>query len=168
MEAMEALLTRRSIRKYTNQPVPEQLVKHLLEAAMCAPSARNQQAWQYLVIRDKARLAELQQVHPNVPSSGAALAIVVCGDTAAETAPGYWVQDCSAATQNLLLAAHASGLGGVWSGVYPREEKVAALRRLFALPEHVVPLSVIAIGYPAESKGRQERYDTKKVHFDQW
>jgi len=168
MEAMEALLTRRSIRKYTNQPVPEQLIKHLLEAAMCAPSACNQQSWRFLVIREKAKLAELQHVHPNVPSSGAALAVVVCGDTAAETAPGYWVQDCSAATLNLLLAAHASGLGAVWSGVYPREEKVAALRRLLALPENIIPLSVIAMGYPAESRGRQERYDSKKVHLDRW
>ena len=168
MEAMEALLTRRSIRKYTSQPVPEQLVKHLLEAAMCAPSARNQQAWQFLVIRDRAKLVELQQVHPNVPSSGAALAIVVCGDLAAETAPGFWVQDCAAATENLLLAAHASGLGAVWSGVYPREERVDALRKLFHLPDSFVPLSVIAIGYPAESKGRQERYSSSKVHFDHW
>lgn len=168
MDAMEAILTRRSIRQFTNQPVPEQLVKHLLEAAMCAPSARNQQVWRFLVIRDKAKLAELQQVHPNVPASGAALAVLVCGDLAAETAQGFWVQDCAAATQNLLLAAHASGLGAIWSGVYPREERVANLKRLFGLPENIVPLSVLAIGYPAESKGRQERYDAKKVHFDRW
>ena len=140
MEAIEALLTRRSIRKFTNQPVPEQLVKHVLEAAMCAPSARNQQAWQFLVIRDRAKLVELQQVHPNVPSSGAALAIVVCGDLSAETSPGFWVQDCAAATENLLLAAHALGLGSVWVGIYPVEESVAGLRRLVGLPAHVVPL----------------------------
>lgn len=168
MEAMEALLTRRSIRKFTNQPVPEQLVKHLLEAAMCAPSAHNQQAWQFLVIRERARLVELQQLHPHVPSSGAALAVLVCFDHSAEKSPGFWPQDCAAATENLLLAAHASGLGAVWSGVYPREESVATMRRLYALPEHITPFAVIAIGYPGESKGRQERYDSKKVHFDRW
>jgi nitroreductase len=168
MEAMEAILTRRSIRKYTTRPVAEQLIKHLLEAAMCAPSARNQQSWQFLVIRERAKLDRLHEVHPNVPSAGAPLAILVCGDLSVEASPGFWVQDCSAAVENLLLAAHASGLGAVWSGVYPREERVAAVRALFELPEHIMPLAVLAIGYPAEEKGRQERYDSKKVHFDRW
>jgi nitroreductase len=169
MDAIQAILSRRSIRKYTSQPVSEVTVKELLQAAMAAPSAGNQQPWHFVVIRDRQILAEIPRVHPHssmVPS--AQLAILVCGDLQREKHGGYWVQDCSAATQNLLLAAHAKGLGAVWLGVYPREDRVTGLRKLAGLPQHVVPLALIPIGYPAEDKPRAERYDPSRVHQDGW
>jgi nitroreductase len=169
VEAIEAILTRRSIRKYTDLPVPDATVQELLEAAMSAPSAGNQQPWQFVVIRDRQTLQKVPSVHPYASMvPGAALAILVCGDLHLETHQGYWVQDCSAATQNLLLAAHAQGLGAVWLGVYPREDRVSGLRSLLRLPEHVVPLALIAIGYPDQAKPRAERYDPARVHKDRW
>ncbi len=166
---MRAILSRRSIRKYTSQPVSEATVEELLQAAMAAPSAGNQQPWHFVVIRDRQVLAQIPQVHPYssmVPS--AQLAILVCGDLQRERHTGYWVQDCSAATQNLLLAAHAKGLGAVWLGVYPREDRMAGLRKMIGLPQHAVPLALIAIGYPAEDKPPAERYDPSRVHQDGW
>jgi nitroreductase len=163
MDAMEAILTRRSIRKYTAQAVPDELVKELLKAAMSAPSAGNQQDWQFVVVRSRQMLEELGRVHPHAPVTGAPLVILVCGDLQRESHKGFWMQDCAAATQNLLLAAHANGLGAVWCGCYPREERAAGLRKLLGLPEHVVPLALVVIGYPAETKERQDRYDPAKV-----
>jgi nitroreductase len=169
MDAVEAILTRRSIRKYTAEPVSDELAKELLEAAMAAPSAGNQQPWQFVVIRDRQLLSEIPSIHSYssmVPQ--AALAILVCGDRQLARMPEYWVQDCSAATQNLLLAVHAKGLGAVWLGVYPREERVAAFRQLLGLPEHVIPMALVAIGHPAEHKPRGDRYDPARVHADGW
>ncbi len=169
MDAIQVILSRRSIRKYTAQPVREATVEELLRAAMAAPSAGNQQPWHFVIIRDRQILAEIPRVHPYssmVPD--AQVAILVCGDLQREKHVGYWVQDCSAATQNMLLAAHAKGLGAVWLGVYPREERVAGLRRLVGLPQHVIPLALIPIGYPAEDKPPADRYDTSRVHQDGW
>ena len=169
MEAMEAILSRRSIRKYTAQPVSEALVKEILVAAMAAPSAGNEQPWQFIVMRSRQTMDQVPQIHPySQMIKEAPLAILVCGDLKLEKHPGYWVQNCSAATENLLLAAHARGLGTVWLGVYPREERVAGLRKLLGLPEHVVPFALIPVGYPAETKPRSERYDAAKVHLDRW
>ncbi len=163
MEAMEGILTRCSIRRYTAQDVPEQWIPELLRAAMSAPSAGNQQDWYFVVVRSRRMLDDLARVHPHAPVAGAPLAIVVCGDLQRESHKGFWVQDCAAATQNLLLAAHARGLGAVWCGCYPREERVVALRQVLALPEDVVPLALVVIGYPAERKVREDRYDPAKV-----
>ena len=169
MDAMEAILSRRSIRKYTAEPVPEPQIKELLEAAMSAPSAANQQDWQFVVINERQILDEVPKLHPySQMLREAPLAILVCGDEHLETNKGYWIQDCSAATQNLLIAAHAIGLGAVWLGIYPREDRVAALRELLGIPEHVIPLSLISIGYPAEQKPRADRFDASRVHYNRW
>jgi nitroreductase len=169
MDAIEAILTRRSIRKYTAEPVSDAVAKDLLEAAMAAPSAGNQQPWHFVIIRDSQILVQIPSVHPYssmVPQ--ASLAILVCGDQRLEKHSGYWVQDCAAATQNLLLAAHARGLGAVWLGVYPREDRVAGLRKLLGLPESVTPLALISVGYPAERKPKADRYNPARVHTDGW
>lgn len=163
MDAMEAILTRRSIRRYKAQPVADELVKELLQAAMSAPSAGNQQDWYFVVVRNRRVLDELAAAHPHAPLQTAPLAILVCGDALRETHQGFWPQDCAAATQNLLLAAHARGLGAVWCGCYPREPRVAALRKVLGLPAHIHPLSLVVIGYPAEHKSREDRYDPAKV-----
>lgn len=169
MDAMEAILSRRSIRHYTNQPIPNEIIKELLRAAMSAPSAGNQQPWQLIVINERQMLDQIPKAHPySSMLRQASVGILVCGDQKLETNKGYWIQDCSAATQNILLAAHAQGLGAVWLGIYPREERVAALRELLSLPEHVVPLALVSVGYPAEQKPPADRYDAARVHYNRW
>ena len=169
MDAMEAILTRRSVRKYTSQTVSDDLVKKLLEAAMAAPSAGNEQPWHFVVITDRAALDEIPKFHEySQMLKEAPAAILVCGDETLEKYQGYWVQDCSAATENLLLAAHALGLGAVWLGVYPIEERVDATRVLLNLPAHVIPFAIIALGYPAEPTGPADRYDSSRVRHNTW
>jgi len=169
METLEAIFTRRSIRAYTSQPVPADVIEHLLRAGMQAPSAGNQQAWQFVAITDRPQLNALAEVLPyGKMLTTAPLGIIVCGDLALEKSQGYWVQDCSAATQNILLAAHAQGLGAVWLGVYPREDRVGDVRKALGIPETVIPLCAIAVGYPAEQKPRADRYDATRVHHNTW
>ena len=169
MEAMDAILSRRSIRKYTEQPVPDDAIDELLKAAMSAPSAGNQQPWQFVVIRERGILDEIPKYHPySAMLKEASVAVLVCGDLKSERHKGYWVQDCSAATQNLLVAAQAKGLGAVWLGVHPREDRVAGIRKVLGLPEHVVPLSLVPVGHKGEEKPPANRYDASKVHHDGW
>ena len=167
MDALEAIFTRRSIRAYTSEPVSEEDVKIILEAAMNAPSANNRQPWHFIVVDDRSKLDAIMEVHPySKMLAQAPLAIVVCGDT--KVSSSYWQQDCSAATENLLLAARALGLGTVWLGVYPREDRVNGISRIFQLPAHVKPLAVVAVGHPAEEKGRVDRWQEERVHRNQW
>lgn len=169
MDTLEAIFTRRSIRVYTGQPVPGELIEKLLRAGMQAPSAGNQQAWQFLAITEPTQLNALADVLPyGKMLTTAPLGLVVCGDLDHEKSKGYWVQDCSASTQNILLAAHALGLGAVWLGVYPREQRVEAVRQLLGIPESAIPLCAIAVGYPAEQKERADRYDAGRVHHNRW
>ena len=169
MDMLDAIFTRRSIRKYTDRTVPDEMVSRLLKAAMAAPSAGNGQAWQFIVIRDRALLDAIPKFHPySAMLKYASVAILICGDLTLEKIKGYWVQDCSAATQNLLLAATAAGLGAVWTGVYPMEDRVAGMRQLLDLPEHVIPLSLVPVGFPAEQPGRADRFDQARIHHDRW
>ena len=169
MDAFDAIYNRRSIRSYTDQPVGQDVIEDLLRAAMAAPSAGNQQPWQFVVIDDRRILDAIPEYHEySAMLKQAPLAIVVCGDARLAKLEGYWAQDCSAATQNLLLAAHASGLGAVWLGVYPREERVAAVRQVLGIPETVVPLNLISIGHPAEEKEPRTQYDESRVHRERW
>ena len=169
MDAMDAILFRRSIRKYTTQPVSDETIEELLQAAMSAPSAGNEQPWQFVVIKERELLDEIPNFHQH---SGmlreAPVAILVCGDKRLEKYPEYWIQDCSAATQNILVAVQAKGLGAVWLGIYPVENRVTGLRKLLGLPEDVTPFSLISIGYPAEQKPPSDRYDASRVHHDHW
>jgi nitroreductase len=169
MDVLEAIRTRRSIRKYLNQPVPEELMQELLAAAMQAPSARNQQPWQFVVIDDRAILAEIPTFMPNAAMAGSApLAILVCGDLDLEKSEGYWVVDCAAAVENMLLAAHALGLGAVWCGVYPREPRMEGLRRLIGLPQNVIAHSLVVLGYGAEQVAAENRYRPERVRRNHW
>ncbi|MDQ7798577.1 MAG: nitroreductase family protein [Candidatus Edwardsbacteria bacterium] len=166
---MKAIMTRRSIRSYTGRKVTEAQIKKLLEAAMNAPSACNQQAWQFVVVSDRETLTAITKIHPYAQMlKQASCAIVVCGDIKAEQCKDYWVQDCSAATQNILLAAHALGLGAVWLGVYPRMDRLKDLQKLLGMPKSIMPLSVISIGYPKIKAKPVKRYSAKKVHHDKW
>jgi nitroreductase len=169
VDAIEAILSRRSIRRYNPQPVPEGVVKQLLEAAMSAPSAGNERPWQFVVITDRRTLDEIPGFHPYAEMvKEASVAILVCGDLRLEKYKDHWVQDCSAATQNLLLAAHAKGLGAVWVGIYPTEDRILRMRKLLGLPRHVVPLCLVPVGHPAERVPHEERYDASRVHQDRW
>lgn len=165
---MKAILERRSIRKYTDEPVSEVDLKDLLQAAMSAPSAHNKQPWEFIVVKDRQLLIEITKAHPySKMLMEAPMAIIVCGDQTREYS-GFWVQDCSAATENILIAARDKGLGSVWLGVYPREKMVEDIRKIFNIPGDVIPLNIIAIGHPAEEKEPADRYDESKVHLNKW
>jgi nitroreductase len=169
METLEAIHTRRSIRKYRDQPVPDEMIRKLLAAAMSAPSARNAQPWQFVILDKGELLAEAARVNPNAHMAAhAPVAILVCGDLTLEKSPGYWPQDCAAAVQNLLLAAHALGLGAVWTGIYPRENRVEGFRRLLDLPENVIPHCLVVLGYPAEQPASKDRFRPDRVHRNHW
>ena len=169
MDAVKAILTRRSIRKYTKEKIPMEIIRELIEAAVSAPSAGNQQLWQFIVIDDKNIMNKVPDFHPQAKLiQGADKAILISGDLNLEIAKGYWVLDCGAATQNLLLAAHAKGLGACWLGIYPRDKRVEEIRKLLNIPESVVPFSLVALGYPAEEKGKVERYNEERVHYNKW
>jgi nitroreductase len=165
---MDCIMTRRSIRQYTDQPVPEEVETQLLRAAMAAPSAKNQQPWHFVVVRDRTLLEAISEASPySGMTRNAQLAIVVCA-AIDEKDPGYWPQDCSAATENLLLAANALGLGAVWLGFYPLADRVVKMRALLDIPEHIVPFSVVPLGYPAEHPAPADRFDAQRIHRDRW
>jgi len=169
MDALECIHTRRSIRKYLDKDVPDDLIKQILEAAMTAPSAGNQQPWQFVVITDRILLDKIPEFHEYAQMCKEAhLAILVCADISSLRHEGMWEQDCSAATQNILLAAHALGLGAVWCGVYPRELKMKGFTQLLKIPEKIIPFSLIPIGYTTQKSGRVERYNKEKIHNNNW
>ncbi len=164
---IQTIFARRSIRQYSGEPVSRTDIQTLLEAAMAAPSASDRKPWQFVVVTDRQTLDALADAHPHGKMLyQAPLCISVCGDlTEMER---YWVQDCSAATENLLLAATALGLGAVWLGVFPRGGRVADVRRILGLPEHITPLNLISIGHPAETKEPRTQYDPARVHWERW
>jgi nitroreductase len=166
---MDAIFRRRSVRKYTSQDVTEEEVARLLRAAMAAPSAGNEQPWQFVVVRQRDTLRAITEFHEYAAMLlEAPVAIVVCGDLRLEKHKGFWVQDCSAAVQNILVEATDMGLGSVWLGVHPRERRVAGLRKLLGLPEEVIPLAVVALGHAGEEKAPADRYEARRVHHEKW
>lgn len=172
METLEAIKTRRSIRRYKDEAVPDDVLRELLEAGMSGPSGANNKPWQFIIIDNPEILRNI----PDAPSGAsfapdAPLAILVCGDL--ESYPGLtkkfldvWIIDSSIAAQNILLAAHGKGLGAVWTGVYPMDERVDGMRKLLKLPENIMPLALLIIGYPAEDLPVEDRYDASKVHYN--
>ncbi|MHB8837267.1 MAG: nitroreductase family protein [Candidatus Methylomirabilia bacterium] len=167
--ALDWIQTRRSIRKYTAEPVSEADVTELLAAAMAAPSAGNQQPWHFIVIRERSVLNAIPGFHPHASMAlQAPVGILVCGDQSLEKHAGYWVQDCAAATENLLLAANVKGLGAVWCGVYPRTERVEGFTRLLQIPARVTPFAFVPVGHPGESKPPGRRYNPERVHHERW
>ncbi|MBM4396632.1 MAG: nitroreductase family protein [Deltaproteobacteria bacterium] len=169
MDVIEAIRTRRSIRRFKRDPVPPEAVRQLLEAMFVAPSAGDQRPWHFVVLDDRATLDAVPAFHPHARMLlGAPLAILVCGDPSLETHKGYWVQDCGAATENLLLAAHGLGLGACWLGVHTRPAREQGLRDLLGIPEHVVPYALVAIGVPDEPAGFEDRWDDARIHRNRW
>ena len=168
LEAMEAIMSRRSIRRYIDKKIPEEIVTKLLEAAMNAPSAHNRQPWHFIVIDDRETLKKIPEYHQySKMLEQASHAIVVLGDNNIQTTD-FWIHDCSAATENILIAANALGLGAVWLGVHPSEALIEGTRKLFNIPAHVTPLGIISLGYPEEIKPPRKNYNPERVHRNKW
>lgn len=169
MQILETVLNRRSIRAYTDEPVPRETIERLLAAAMSAPSAADEQPWQFIVIDDPHILENIPGVHPFTPGSGhAPAAVLICGDLSLLRTPGFWVQDCAAAAENLLLAAHGIGLGAVWMAVFPLEDRIRGFRTLFSLPDHIVPFALVPVGHPAEEVPPADRFCEDRIHYNGW
>ena len=166
-ESIQTIFSRRSIRKYTQEPVSEKDLQTLLEAGMAAPSASNRKPWHFVAITERETLDALAEAHRyGKMLFQAPLCIAVCGDEA--VSERFWVQDCSAATENILLAAAALGLGAVWLGVHPSKERVKDVKEILGIPGAVTPLNLISIGHPAEEKAPRTQYDESRVHHDKW
>ena len=169
MDVIEAIKTRRSIRKYINKTIPVKIVNELIELGMCAPSAGNEKPWHFTVITDKKILNSIPNFHPHSNMlRDASLAILVCFDINLEKHKKMAVQDCSAATENILIAANAKKLGAVWLGIYPREERIKGMREILNLPENIIPFSLISLGYPAEKKNIKNEFDFNRIHKNKW
>lgn len=165
------IMTRTSIRQFTDQPIAKDTLDILVKSGMAAPSAMNAQPWAFVVVTEKEVIDSLNVVKPWFNLKTATAAIIVCGDLAkTKEGPGqeYWVQDCSAVTENILLAAHALGLGAVWCGVYPIPETVQGVTNVLNLPENVIPLNVITLGYPAENPEPKDKFKPENIHYQRW
>ncbi len=170
-DAITAILTRRSIRDYTPHPVPEGLIRLLLEAGMSAPSAFDERSTEFVVINDRHILDEIQKFNPKrLQLKKATVAIMVCGNQAKEKnkGQGFWQLDGAVASENILIAANALGLGAVWTAIYPFQDRIPKVQKMLNLPEQVIPLNIIPIGYPAERKLRENLYDPSRVHTNHW
>ena len=170
-EKLELIFSRRSIRAYEDRPVSEELVRDLLEAGMAAPSAVCKDPWRFIIVRDREMLGRISDGLPNGKMlASAGVGIVVGGDLreAHDRQLSYLLQDCSAAIENILLAAHALGLGACWLGVHPREDRIHHVRSLLGMPEDIVPVSIISLGWPGEHKEPRTRYLESRVHKERW
>ena len=169
---MNTIFKRTSVRKYTDKPITKEQTELLLKAAMAAPSARNCQPWEFVVINKKETLLGITDFLPNaVMLKQAPLAIAVCGNKtkiSLELAEDVWAQDCAAATQNILLEATELGLGSVWIGIYHKKHAREGLSEILLLPDYIVPFSVIAIGYPAEKAEPKDKFNKQKIHYEKW
>jgi nitroreductase len=168
-ERLGFIFGRRSIRAYTSEPVGDETVRKLLEAAMAAPSAAARDPWRFIVVKNRKTLGKIADALPfGMMLASAALGIVVCGDLEAthDKQLSYLLQDCAAAIENLLLCAHALGLGACWLGVHPREQRVESLREIFRLEKKMIPVACIAIGHPAETKEPRTRFNPDYVRFE--
>lgn len=169
---METILNRTSIRSYTDKVVEPEKVEQLLRAAMAAPTAVNKQPWVFVVVTQRELLDSLAVRLPYAKMlESVSTAIVVCGNldkALLEVNQAYWVQDCSAASQNILLAAQSMGLGAVWTGVFPREDRIADVRGVLNIPLNLVPLNVIPVGYPKGDVTPKDKWNSENIHYNKW
>lgn len=169
MELDTAIETRRSIRRFTPELVSRHVLGTVLRAAMQAPSARDERPWHFVVISERSTLDRIAEWHPDAKMLFTVqTAIAVCGELTNNTRIHYWLCDCACATQNLLLSAHANGLGAVWVGIYPVEERMELVRDLLRLPKDVVPLNIIPLGYPGETRELASHFDPGRVHYERF
>lgn len=169
MDLFDAILTRRSIRRYSTEKIDQEIVNKIIKAGMYAPSAVNKQPWHFIVFENKQTMQSITNIHKNASMLlDATKAILICFDETLQHDQGYGPIDCSAATQNMLLAAHALGIGACWVGIYPRHNRIEALNSIFELPKNVIPFAVISLGYPAEKKEIPDRFKPEKIHYEKW
>lgn len=171
MEVYEAILTRRSVRTYDTRPVSPEIIKKIAGAGMCSPSARNNRPWEFIAITDRSILSRLSKVRPFwAMLNGAGAAIVVVNDNRTYTSPttAFSVQDCAAATENILLAAHGEGLGAVWLGLYPLKEEQDMVRDILEIPANIIPFSIISLGYPAVRVKGKDCFEEEKLHWNSY
>lgn len=168
---IENIMTRTSIRQFTSQPISKDTIETILKAGMAAPSAMNKQPWAFVVVTEREMLDSLMAVHPYSNLKTATAAIIVCGDmekTIEADGREYWVQDCSAVSENILLAAHGLGLGAVWCGVYPVKERVKDVSSVLELPSTIIPLDIITMGYPADNPAPKDKWNPSLIHYQKW
>ena len=169
MNTLKTIFTRRSVRDFTQDPVSDNDLLDLLKAGMQAPSAKNEQPWHFIVIDDPELLQAIPAFHPHAEMlHDAPLAILVCSDRKLETKRASWLQDCSAATQNILLAAHSKGLGAVWLGIFPDADRVEGMKKLLSIPDGIRPVSLVALGHPRTVPAPMDRYKQDRVHRNKW
>lgn len=169
METLKAIFTRRSVRTFTDKKIRSDDLLYLIKAGMQAPSARNFQPWHFVLVNKGENLNKIPRLHPHAEMAKQAQAgILVCGDTEIEPSVEYNALNCSAATQNILLAAHDMDLGAVWIGIYPREPRIKAMKELFQLPETIVPISIVLLGYPAVKSTPANRFKEERIHYESW
>ena len=166
---MDPVLSRRSIRKYTDKPVTHDQLMLLVRAAMAAPSADDERPWHFIVITDQNIRSRIPDIHPfaHVAITAPAV-IIVCGDESLQKMQGFWIQDCAAATENILIEAHQLGLGAAWIGIFPVEGRVEGFRRLLDMPDNIIPFSLVVLGYPGEFREPADRFDEARLHFNRW
>ena len=163
---LQTIMSRRSIRRYTSEPLSREQIEVLLDAAMAAPSANNKRPWHFVVVQDATRRQKLSRVHRWAHMvAEAPLAIAVCAELDDDP---YWIDDCSAATENILLAAEAMGLGAVWIGIHPMPARQKAVRDILSLPDGIGVHCLIAIGHPAEHKPPHSEHDSARVHWERF
>jgi nitroreductase len=169
MDAIEVILNRRSIRKYTSAAIDAGTLDVILKAGMYAPSAVNKQPWHFIVFRSREMMEKIMAFHPNASMlSQADAAILICWDEHLQHDTGYGPVDCAAATQNILLAACNLGIGSVWVGIYPRVQRMESVHLLFELPDHIKPFAIISLGYPAEERLMPSRFNKERIHYEKW
>lgn len=171
-QAVKNIMTRVSVREFTREKITEAQIDTLLRAAMAAPSAINKQPWAFIVVTDEEVIAQLGEALPySRCSNHPAIAVIPCGDLS-KAIPGemanFWINDVSAATENLLLAAHAMGLGAVWTGLHPDMNRAKLVQEMLDLPEHIIPLCVVPVGVPAEQPDIKDKYKEENIHYNKW
>lgn len=172
MDFWEAIRGRRSIRQYRSEPIAPELLEKIVSAGLYAPSARNNQPWEFLVVTERQTLTELSAVRPYWHMLASAAACIVVLNTSARSysspCTAFSVQDCAAATENILLTAHSVGVGGVWLGLYPLEEERQTVRKLLQIPQPVEPFSIVSLGYPAYKPAQEKKKPTEKIHWERY
>lgn len=172
-QVFENILSRKSVRSYTEKKISREQIDTLLRAAMAAPTGKDMRPWKFVVIDDEALLKKLAEAMPRAAMlQEAAAVIAVCGDLQVVDDEGKpstnWTFDCSASTENLLLMAEAMGLGAVWVGIYPYEDRLAVVKETLELPEHIIPLNLIPMGYPKGDPQPKDKYQADHIHFNGW
>ena len=168
---LENIATRSSVRQFTDRPVDKSTLETIVRAGMAAPSAMNKQPWAFVVVTEREVLDSLMNVHPYSNLKTATAAVIVCGDmekASNDFGREYWIQDCSAATENILLAAHALGVGAVWCGVYPNPNIQPEVKRVLGLPDGIIPLNIITMGYPAYEPQPKDKWIPENIHYQRW